>query len=120
MLVLLPLVVLLMMFSCTTEDPGRPNIIFLLTDDHRWDALGVMGNSIIQTPHLDELARRGILFRNAYVTTAICAVSRASLLTGQYQSRHGINDFNTSLSADALGHLPFVAEKSRLSHWLYR
>ena len=62
-----------------------------------------MGNSIIQTPHLDELARRGILFRNAYVTTAICAVSRASLLTGQYQSRHGINDFNTSLSADALG-----------------
>ena len=72
-----------------------------------------MGNSIIQTPHLDELARRGILFRNAYVTTAICAVSRASLLTGQYQSRHGINDINTSLSADALGNTyPLLLKKA--------
>lgn len=80
----------------------RPNIIFLLTDDHRWDALGVMGNKIIQTPHLDALAKRGILFRNAHVTTAICMVSRASLLSGQYMSRHGINDFNTDFKPEAL------------------
>src|SRR5690606_15346146 len=71
-------------------------------DDHRWDALGVMGNDIIQTPNLDKLAGEGILYRNAYVTTAICAVSRASILTGQYMSRHGIDDFKTSLSPDAL------------------
>lgn len=88
--------------ACSENDQERPNIIFLLTDDHRWDALGVMGNPLIQTPNLDRLARQGICFRNAYVTTAICAVSRASVLTGQYQSRHGINDFNTSLSAQAL------------------
>ena len=89
-------------FSCTKKDSEKPNIIFLLTDDHRWDALGVMGNPIIQTPNIDNLARQGLMFRNAYVTTAICAVSRASILTGQYQSRHGISDFNTSLRAEAL------------------
>lgn len=80
----------------------KPNIIFLLTDDHRWDALGVMGNNIIRTPNLDKLAREGVYFRNAYVTTAICAVSRASILTGQYKSRHGIDDFVTSLDSSAL------------------
>ena len=80
----------------------KPNIIFLLTDDHRWDALGAMGNTIIQTPNLDMLARQGVMFRNAYVTTAICAVSRASILTGQYKSRHGIDDFATSLDSTAL------------------
>ncbi|WP_299530134.1 sulfatase [Ulvibacterium sp.] len=80
----------------------KPNIIYLLTDDQRWDALGAMGNTIIQTPHLDEIANGGLLFKNAYVTTSICAVSRASMLTGQYESRHGIHDFKTGLSPDAL------------------
>jgi arylsulfatase A-like enzyme len=92
----------LALFSCAEKEPVKPNIIILLTDDHRWDALGVMGNPIIQTPNLDKLARQGILFRNAYVTTSICAVSRASILTGQYQSRHHINDFKTSLRPEAL------------------
>lgn len=88
----------------TTPDLAaeKPNIIFLLTDDHRWDALGVMGNKIIQTPNLDRLAKEGTYFRNAYVTTAICAVSRASILTGQYQSRHRIPDFITSFDSAAL------------------
>lgn len=82
----------------------RPNIIFLLTDDHRADALGVMGNSIIKTPNLDNLANRGILFRKAYVTTSICCVSRATMLSGQYMSRHHIADFSTSFSAEAFLH----------------
>ncbi|WP_378411521.1 sulfatase [Rhodocytophaga aerolata] len=89
-------------FSYQQKKPEKPNIIFILTDDHRWDALGAMGNKIIQTPHLDKLAGDGIMFRNAYVTTAICAVSRASLLSGQYQSRHKIEDFATSFSSEAL------------------
>jgi arylsulfatase A-like enzyme len=80
----------------------KPNIIFILTDDQRFDALGVMGNTIIQTPNMDKLANNGVLFHNAYVTTSICCVSRASLLTGQYESRHGIHDFKTNLSAQAL------------------
>jgi arylsulfatase A-like enzyme len=85
-----------------TTDTNKPNIIFVLTDDQRYDALGAMGNKIIQTPNMDKLAKAGILFHNAYVTTSICCVSRASLLTGQYESRHHINDFATSLSAQAM------------------
>jgi arylsulfatase A-like enzyme len=84
------------------NSPSKPNIIFILTDDHRWDALGVAGNKIIQTPNLDQLANKGKYYRNAYVTTAICCVSRASLLTGQYESRHKINNFKTDLSAEAV------------------
>jgi arylsulfatase A-like enzyme len=101
-------VMVAVVFACNTDRSAaaaldeKPNIIFLLTDDHRWDALGVMGNSIIQTPNLDRLAREGVFFRNAYVTTAICAVSRASILTGQYKSRHGINDFITNFDSVAL------------------
>src|SRR5690606_30774992 len=88
--------------TSTAVKEKRPNIIFLLTDDQRWDALGAMGNTVIQTPHMDKLANAGILFQNAYVTTSICCVSRASILTGQYESRHHIDNFTTGLSADAL------------------
>lgn len=66
----------------------RPNIIFILTDDQRHDALGVAGNSIIQTPNLDKLAGDGWRFENAFVTTPICAASRASILTGLYERTH--------------------------------
>jgi arylsulfatase A-like enzyme len=80
----------------------RPNFIFLLTDDQRWDTLGVMGNSIVKTPNMDQLARQGIMFSNAYVTTAICCTSRASIFLGQYARRHGINDFSTDFSPQQL------------------
>ncbi len=65
-----------------------PNIIFILTDDQRWDALGHTGNEIIQTPNMDRLAREGVYFRNAFVTTPICAASRASIITGLYERTH--------------------------------
>jgi alpha-L-rhamnosidase len=67
----------------------RPNIIFILTDDQRWDALRFAGNSIIETPEMDALARSGTYFRNAFSTTPICAASRASILTGLYERTHG-------------------------------
>lgn len=89
------------MIAKTKPADSRPNIIFLLTDDHRWNSLGVMGNPLIKTPHLDHIATKGILFKNAYVTTSICCVSRASLLSGQYMSRHKIEDFNTSFTPEA-------------------
>ena len=79
-----------------------PNIIFLLTDDQRWDTLGVNGNPIIRTPNLDRLAREGVRFDNMFVTTSICATSRASFLTGQYARRHGIWDFNEGLTEEQL------------------
>lgn len=83
------------------KDRRRPNIIVIVTDDQRADALGAAGNSIIQTPNIDRLATNGIRYKNAYVTTAICCVSRASILSGQYVSRHKIEDFSTQFSDSA-------------------
>lgn len=67
----------------------RPNIIFLLTDDQRSDALGYAGNTLIHTPEMDRLAEQGVYFHNAFVTTPICAASRASIITGTYERTHG-------------------------------
>lgn len=67
----------------------RPNIVFLLADDLRWNTLGCMGDRIMQTPRIDGLADAGLVFDSHFVTTSICSVSRASILTG----RHGIGSF---------------------------
>ncbi len=75
----------------TTGQAARPNIIFILTDDQRWDALGYAGNELISTPEMDQLAREGTYFSNALVTTPICAASRASILSGMYERTHGYN-----------------------------
>lgn len=80
--------------DCIAQTPqqknnnAKPNIIFILTDDQRWDAMGFAGNPIIRTPNMDKLARTGMYFRNAFVTTPICAASRASLFTGLYERTH--------------------------------
>jgi len=66
----------------------KPNIILVVTDDQRWDTLGCAGNPIIQTPNMDWLARNGVRFENAFVTTPICAASRASIFTGTYERTH--------------------------------
>ncbi len=70
------------------ETEPLPNIIFILTDDQRWDALAYAGNPIIHTPQMDRLAASGLYFPNAFVTTPICAASRASLFTGLYERTH--------------------------------
>ena len=66
-----------------------PNIVFLMTDNHRWDMLGCEGNEIIQTPNIDRLAERGTRFTNTFCTTSICAATRASILTGEFRREHG-------------------------------
>jgi arylsulfatase len=78
------------------------NILFFLADDLRWNSLGCAGNDVVITPEIDSLAKDGIRFGNARVTTSICMVSRASLLTGQHMSRHGIDRFLTPLSDEAI------------------
>jgi len=72
----------------------RPNFVFLLADDLRWNTLGCMGDKIVRTPNIDRLAREGVLFRNAFVSTSICSVSRACIFTGQHERRHGIIEFD--------------------------
>ncbi|MSU26563.1 MAG: hypothetical protein CK546_02825 [Pedosphaera sp.] len=78
-----------------------PNFVFLLVDDLRWSALGFMGDKIVQTPNLDRLATKSVVFDNCFVTTSICSVSRASYFTGQWMRRHGIVDFATGLNGAA-------------------
>ena len=72
----------------------RPNILFILTDDQRFDALGYVGNPYSKTPEMDKLARQGTFFRNAMASTPICAASRASILSGMQERAHRY-DFQT-------------------------
>lgn len=69
----------------------KPNIIFILTDDQRFDAIGYAGNKFVQTPEMDDLAKKGTYFNSAIVTTPICAASRTSILTGLYERAHNYN-----------------------------
>ena len=76
-----------------TPPPGSPNLLVIFSDDHRADHLGLTGEvPFLQTPVLDGLATEGVRFDRAYVTTALCSPSRATLLTGQYASRHGVQN----------------------------
>jgi len=83
--------------SAATAD--RPNFVFFLTDDQPYNGMSCTGNTVLKTPHMDRLAAQGVLFERAFVTTAICCTSRASIYTGQHMRRHGIEDFRKPLSA---------------------
>ena len=78
-----------------TQGGERPNIVFVLTDDQRFDEIGVL-NPILDTPNMDRIAREGTMFSNAFVTTALCSPSRASILTGQFMHNHGVVDNNSA------------------------
>ncbi|HUR53705.1 MAG TPA: sulfatase-like hydrolase/transferase, partial [Gemmataceae bacterium] len=93
-LALLPLLVAFVAPAADAADPPRRlNVVVLLADDWRHDTLGCAGHPVLKTPHLDALAAEGFRFTRACVTTSICGVSRASLLTGQWMSRHGNEAF---------------------------
>ena len=99
--------ILISIINCIAGNtkPAKPNFLILISDDQRWDQVSYPGNQIIpelKTPDLDKLASQGVYFTNAFVTTPICAVSRASIMTGRYAASHGMNHFNTPLSEEAL------------------
>jgi len=81
-----------------TQTQERPNILFIMSDDHAYQALSCYGGQLNKTPMLDRLATEGMLFRSAYVTNSICGPSRAVILTGLYSHRNGFrqngNRFN--------------------------
>ncbi len=91
----LALVLLCSLHVLSQGEADRPNILFILTDDQRFDALGYAGNELAKTPAMDQLASEGAYFKKAFVTTPICAASRATLLTGLHERTHGYN-FHTS------------------------
>lgn len=72
----------------------RPNIIFIMTDDHAAHAISAYGSKLIQTPNIDRLAKEGMKFENCFVTNSICTPSRAAILTGKYAHLNGVPVFN--------------------------
>jgi hypothetical protein len=92
---LAPLLIVLTLFHAVPAmAEGRPNILFIMSDDHAAHALSCYGSVINQTPGLDRIASGGMRFKNAFVTNSICTPSRATLLTGKYSHLNGVPVFN--------------------------
>ena len=107
------------LISCEMSEKkkqDRPNILFFLVDDQRNDVLSCEGHPIVKTPTVDNLARNGIRFTNAFVTTSICAASRASILTGLYEKKHdytfGKDPIKTEFTTRSY---PYILKKSGYS-----
>ena len=101
-----------LLFSLAASHAAEaPNVVFVLCDDLRPDALGCYGSAHVRTPHIDSLAKRGVRFANAFCTTSLCSPSRASILTGLYAHRHGVRDNFTELP-DLLPHWPGQLQKA--------
>ena len=105
---------LLVGVGCFAAGADRPNIIFILADDVRWDDLGATGHPFSKTPHIDRVAREGVMFRNVFATTVICSPSRANILTGLHTHAHGIVD-NTIEVHRATSSPPFRSGCSALA-----
>ncbi len=87
--------------SCKKEISNRPNIVLIVADDLGWKDVGFMGSSYYQTPNLDRLAGKGMVFNQAYASAANCAPSRACLMTGRYTTAHGIYTVGSSERGDS-------------------
>ncbi len=85
-------------FACSLKNKRRPNFVFFLTDDQRWDGMSCAGNKILKTPNMDRIADEGIRFENMFVTNSLCGPSRASYLTGKYSHNHGVRRNGMALS----------------------
>ena len=82
--------------SCTPGKGSLPNIIFVFADDQRFNSLGMTGDPVTQTPHLDLLASEGVFFEQAFITSPICGPSRANIFTGQWERKNQIGFTNMS------------------------
>ncbi len=89
---------------------SKRNLVFILSDDHRFDCMGCAGHPWLKTPAMDRMAQRGALFRDAFVTTSLCSPSRASILTGHYVHAHGVMD-NVTPPSSPLATFPEVLQK---------
>ncbi len=76
--------------ACFAAEPL--NVVFILSDDHRYDVMSFLGHPFVETPAMDRMAKEGVYLENAVVTTSLCSPSRASILTGQYMHHHGVVD----------------------------
>ena len=90
------------------------SVVFILSDDHRYDAMSFMGHQFARTPHMDAMAKNGVHLKNAFVTTSLCSPSRASILTGLYTFRHRVID-NNRLVPDGTLFFPQYLQKAGYS-----
>lgn len=81
-------------------DRTRRNMVFILIDDMRYDSLSLLGHPFLETPHLDSLAKNGMMFDRTFVTTSLCSPSRASFLTSLYAHKHRVLDNSTNLNPE--------------------
>lgn len=84
----------LALLSWTAHAAARPNILFIMSDDHASQAVGVYGSKVNETPNIDRIAREGIRLDRCYAVNSICTPSRATILTGQYSHKNGVPVFN--------------------------
>ena len=99
---LLPLATL-SLASCASqkkEEPKRPNIIFMMTDDHTTQAMSCYGGSLLQTPNMDRIANEGIRMDNCYAVNALSGPSRACILTGKFSHENGFTDNASTFNGD--------------------
>src|SRR5271155_2315479 len=85
--------ILLLLFcdlAAHAAEPSRPNVLVILTDDQRWDAMSCAGHPFLKTPNMDRIANEGARFTNMFVTTSLCSPSRASMLSGLYAHGHKV------------------------------
>jgi arylsulfatase A-like enzyme len=107
-IVLIP-ALLILAFSCGNppeEEGRRPNLLFIMTDQQRFDALGYAGNSALETPNLDRLAKEGAWFKNAYTQCAVCTPARVSMLTGSALKNTGVISNGNAYDEEETGIMP--------------
>ena len=89
-----------MILSSQTKIENPPNIVFIMSDDHAYQAISAYGHNLNNTPNIDRIAKEGALFQKGFVTNSICTPSRAAILTGQYSQLNGVytlkDDFDNS------------------------
>ncbi len=85
----LTLFTVVLILGCSSNKKTQPNILFIMSDDHAYQAISAYDDKLIQTPNIDRIANEGMLFNNACVTNSICAPSRAVILTGKHSHLNG-------------------------------
>ena len=109
MLLAMPLLV-----TNVTAQEQRPNVLFILSDDQAWNDYGFLGHKVIQTPHLDQLAKQSLVYTQGYVPTSLCRASLMTLVTGKYAHEHGITGNDPPKGTPREEMLRFVRESPTL------
>src|ERR1044071_78903 len=87
-------------FQISAQPSSRPNIIYIMSDDHAYQAISAYGYGLNHTPNIDAIATNGMLFKRAFVTNSICGPSRAVMLTGKFSHVNGFKDNHSTFDGN--------------------